>query len=80
MKKKKDRGTSSTKIESLKDDLKTTTEKISNLDDRDVELARQYTSALNDLQDAQDAFAEAQKWLRKLLVAQTWLLMQRVMP
>lgn len=46
------------KIESLKDDLKTTTEKISNLDDRDVELARQYTSALNDLQDA---FAEAQK-------------------
>lgn len=49
------------KIESLKDDLKTTTEKISNLDDRDVELARQYTSALNDLQDAQDAFAEAQK-------------------
>lgn len=61
MKKKKDRGTSSTKIESLKDDLKTTTEKISNLDDRDVELARQYTSALNDLQDAQDAFAEAQK-------------------
>lgn len=49
------------KIESLKDDLKTTTEKISNLDDRDVDLARQYTSALNDLQDAQDAFAEAQK-------------------
>ena len=49
------------KIESLKDDLKTTTEKISNLDDRDVELARQYTSALNDLHDAQDAFAEAQK-------------------
>lgn len=49
------------KIESLKDDLKTTTEKISNLDDRDVELARQYTSALNDLQDAQDAFTEAQK-------------------
>lgn len=49
------------KIESLKDDLKTTTEKISNLDDRDVEFARQYTSALNDLQDAQDAFAEAQK-------------------
>lgn len=49
------------KIESLKDDLKTTTEKISNLDYRDVELARQYTSALNDLQDAQDAFAEAQK-------------------
>lgn len=49
------------KIESLKDDLKTTTEKTSNLDDRDVELARQYTSALNDLQDAQDAFAEAQK-------------------
>lgn len=49
------------KIESLKDDLKTTTEKISNLDDRDVELARQYTSALNDLQDAQDAFDEAQK-------------------
>ena len=49
------------KIESLKDDLKTTTEKISNLDDRDVELARQDTSALNDLQDAQDAFAEAQK-------------------
>lgn len=49
------------KIESLKDYLKTTTEKISNLDDRDVELARQYTSALNDLQDAQDAFAEAQK-------------------
>lgn len=49
------------KIESLKDDLKTTTEKISNLDDRDVELARQYTSALNDLQDAQDTFAEAQK-------------------
>lgn len=49
------------KIESLKDDLKTTTEKISNLDDRDVELARQYTSALNDLQDAEDAFAEAQK-------------------
>lgn len=49
------------KIESLKDDLKTTTEKISNLDDRDVELARQYTSALNDLQDSQDAFAEAQK-------------------
>lgn len=49
------------KIESLKDDLKTTTEKISILDDRDVELARQYTSALNDLQDAQDAFAEAQK-------------------
>lgn len=48
------------KIESLKDDLKTTTEKISNLDDRD-ELARQYTSALNDLQDAQDSFAEAQK-------------------
>ena len=41
--------------------MKTTTEKISNLDDRDVELARQYTSALNDLQDAQDAFAEAQK-------------------
>lgn len=59
------------KIESLKDDLKTTTEKISNLDDRDVELARQYTSALNDLQDAQDSFAEAQNWLRKLLVAQT---------
>lgn len=54
------------KIESFKDDLKTTTEKISNLDDRDVELARQYTSALNDLQDAQDAFAEAQK-----LVAET---------
>ena len=49
------------KIESFKDDLKTTTEKIPNLDDRDVELARQYTSALNDLQDAQDAFAEAQK-------------------
>ena len=49
------------KIESLKEDLKTTTEKISNLDDRDVELARQYTAALNDLQDAQDAFAEAQK-------------------
>lgn len=49
------------KITSLKDDLKTTTEKISNLDDRDVELARQYTAALNDLQDAQDAFAEAQK-------------------
>lgn len=49
------------KIESLKDDLKTTTEKISNIDDRDVELARQYTAALNDLQDAQDAFAEAQK-------------------
>lgn len=49
------------KIESLKDDLKSTTEKISNFDDRDVELARQYTSALNDLQDAQDAFAEAQK-------------------
>lgn len=41
--------------------MKTTTEKISNLDDRDIELARQYTSALNDLQDAQDAFAEAQK-------------------
>lgn len=49
------------KIESLKEDLKTTTEKISNLDDRDIELARQYTAALNDLQDAQDAFAEAQK-------------------
>lgn len=49
------------KIESLKEDLKTTTEKISNIDDRDVELARQYTAALNDLQDAQDAFAEAQK-------------------
>lgn len=49
------------KIASLKEDLKTTTEKISNLDDRDVELARQYTAALNDLQDAQDAFAEAQK-------------------
>lgn len=49
------------KIESLKGDLKTTTEKISNLDDRDIELARQYTAALNDLQDAQDAFAEAQK-------------------
>lgn len=49
------------KIESLEDDLKTTTEKISNLDDRDVELARRYTAALNDLQDAQDAFAEAQK-------------------
>lgn len=49
------------KIESLKEDLKTTTEKISNLGDRDVELARQYTAALNDLQDAQDAFAEAQK-------------------
>lgn len=49
------------KIESLKEDLKTTTEKISNLDDRDVELARQYTAALNDLQDAQDNFAEAQK-------------------
>lgn len=46
------------KIESLKEDLKTTTEKI---DDRDIELARQYTAALNDLQDAQDAFAEAQK-------------------
>lgn len=41
--------------------MKTTTEKISNLDDRDIELARQYTAALNDLQDAQDAFAEAQK-------------------
>lgn len=53
------------KIESLKDDLKTTTEKISNLDDRDVELARQYTSALNDLQDAQDAFAEAQKMVEE---------------
>lgn len=53
------------KIESLKDDLKTTTEKISNLDDRDVELARQYTSALNDLQDAQDAFAEAQKLVKE---------------
>lgn len=50
------------KIESLKDDLKTTTEKISNLDDRDVELARQYTSALNDLQDA---FAEAQKMVEE---------------
>lgn len=49
------------KIESLKEDLKTTTEKISNLDDRDIELARQYTAALNDLQDAQDSFAEAQK-------------------
>jgi len=49
------------KLESLKEDLKTTTEKISNLDDRDIELARQYTAALNDLQDAQDAFAEAQK-------------------
>lgn len=49
------------KIASLKEDLKTTTEKITNLDDRDVELARQYTAALNDLQDAQDAFAEAQK-------------------
>lgn len=49
------------KIESLKEDLKTTTEKISNLDDRDIELAIQYTAALNDLQDAQDAFAEAQK-------------------
>lgn len=49
------------KIESLKEDLKTTKEKISNIDDRDVELARQYTAALNDLQDAQDAFAEAQK-------------------
>lgn len=49
------------KIESLKEDLKTTTEKISNLDDRDIELARQYTAALNDLQDAQDAFTEAQK-------------------
>ena len=49
------------KIEFLKEDLKTTTEKISNLDDRDIELARQYTAALNDLQDAQDAFAEAQK-------------------
>lgn len=49
------------KIESLKEDLKTTTEKISNLDDRDIELARQYTAALNDLQDAQDAFADAQK-------------------
>lgn len=53
------------KIESLKDDLKTTTEKISNLDDRDVALARQYTSALNDLQDAQDAFAEAQKMVEE---------------
>lgn len=53
------------KIESLKDDLKTTTEKISNLDDRDVELARQYTSALNDLQDAQDAFVEAQKFVEE---------------
>lgn len=53
------------KIESLKDDLKTTTEKISNLDDRDVELARQYTSALNDLQDAQDAFAEVQKMVEE---------------
>lgn len=53
------------KIESLKDDLKTTTEKISNLDDRDVELARQYTAALNDLQDAQDAFAEAQKMVEE---------------
>lgn len=41
--------------------MKTTIEKISNLDDRDVELARQYTAALNDLQDAQDDFAEAQK-------------------
>lgn len=49
------------KIESLKEDLKTTTEKISNLDDRDIELARQYTAALNDLQDAQDAFADAKK-------------------
>lgn len=53
------------KIESLKEDLKTTTEKISNLDDRDVELARQYTAALNDLQDAQDAFAEAQKFVEE---------------
>lgn len=53
------------KIESLKDDLKTTTEKISNLDDRDIELARQYTAALNDLQDAQDAFAEAQKLVKE---------------
>lgn len=80
MKKKKDRGTSSTKIESLKEDLKTTTEKISNLDDRDIELARQYTAALNDLQDAQDAFAEAQNWLRKPQMVQTWLLTPRVMP
>lgn len=53
------------KIESLKEDLKTTTEKISNLDDRDIELARQYTAALNDLQDAQDAFAEAQKLVKE---------------
>ena len=53
------------KIASLKEDLKTTTEKISNLDDRDVELARQYTAALNDLQDAQDAFAEAQKMVEE---------------
>lgn len=60
------------KIESLKDDLKTTTEKISNLDDRDVELARQYTSALNDLQDAQDAFAEAQKLVEETAGGANW--------
>lgn len=59
--KRKTEELSQQKIESLKEDLKTTTEKISNLDDRDVELARQYTAALNDLQDAQDDFAEAQK-------------------
>lgn len=49
------------KIESLKNDLTETSTKLSSLNDRDVELAKEYVAAMNELADAQDALSEANK-------------------
>ena len=49
------------KIESLKSDLTETSNKLSSLNDRDVELAKEYVAAMSELADAQDALSEANK-------------------
>lgn len=49
------------KIESLKSDLTETSTKLSSLNDRDVELAKEYVAAMSELSDAQDALSEANK-------------------
>mgnify|MGYP004530950371 CR=1 FL=1 len=49
------------KIESLKSDLTETSNKLSSLNDRDVELAKEYVDAMGELADAQDALSEANK-------------------
>lgn len=49
------------KIESLKSDLTETSNKLSSLNDRDVELAKEYVDAMGELADAQDTLSEANK-------------------